>query len=108
MAPELVMMAEPSAVATVSALRCCSSDNLLTSSATAASRPVDPLPPSGRRAKPFEGFDDIACNMITDKVVLEASEQHGGHFCGVQQRPALTYWLSDGPHCDSRLATPAL
>ena len=39
MAPELVMMAEPSAVATVSALRCCSSDNLLTSSAIAA----DPL-----------------------------------------------------------------
>ena len=49
-----------------------------------------------------------ACNGRTVKVVLEASEQHGGHFCGLQQRPALTYWLSDGPHCDSRLATPAL
>ena len=63
---------------------------------------------SGRRAKPSRVCvtKDVFRHAV--KVVLEASEQHGGHFCGLQQRPALTYWLSDGHPCDSRLATPAL
>ena len=67
-----------------------------------------PSTSSGRRAKPSKGSPQISGNMGLVKVVLEASEQHGGHFCGLQQRPALTYWLSDGPPCDSRLDTSAL
>ena len=63
---------------------------------------------SGRKAKPSKGSGQIACNMGLVKVVLEASEQHGSHFCGLQQRPALTHWLTDGHTCGSRLATPAL
>ena len=87
----LVKVAEASALASVSALRCSSCVNGMTCSATSSSRDQGPVSNQNLHWQTLEGFARISGNPGADKVAVEASEQHGGHFGATHEATALMY-----------------